>query len=340
VNDDGIVDAPYNISRSPLIQDYLPIAEDGAPSITINSPTSSDVFGATAPSFDVTITDDYLDEMWYTLDGGSHNYTFSENELINQAAWDAMPEGSITLTFYASDIPRNIASEVVIITKDFEVPVVQITSPTQGNVFGVSAPSFDVTITDDYLDSMWYTLDGGLHNYTFTVNGSIEQPAWNAVSDGAVILKFYANDTLGHVGSAEVSVVKDTTAPIIVINSPTDGEEFGTQAPLFNITVTDDHLDSIWYSFDGGVTTFAITDNTVFNQTVWTALLEGDVTITFYANDTLGHEASEAVTVVKSIPSGGVDPTIIIVIVVVSIAGGVAVAAVIYIYLKKRASPE
>ena len=245
---DGIVDDPYTyIGGSPGNIDYLPIAEDGAPSVTINSPTSSDVFGVTAPSFDVTITDDYLDSMWYTIDGGINNYTFIENGIINQTAWAAKTEGSVTITFYASDIPGNI-------------------------------------------------------------------------------------------GIDEVSVVKDTTAPIIVINSPTDGEEFGTQAPFFNITVTENNLDVMWYSFDGGVTTFAIINNTVFNQTAWTALPEGDVTITFYARDLAGNEASEAVTVVKI--AAGLDPGIIITIVVVSIAGGVAVAAVIFIYLKKRASPN
>ena len=243
---DGIVDIQYNISGSAESIDYLPIAEDGAPVIVINSPTSSDVFGENAPSFDVIITDDYLDEMWYTLDGGINNYTFIENGIINQTAWAAKTEGSVTITFYAIDIPRNI-------------------------------------------------------------------------------------------GIAEVSVVKDTTAPIIVINSPTDAEEFGTQAPLFNITVIDDHLDSMWYSLDGGVTTYVFTNNTVFNQTAWTALSEGDVTITFYARDLAGNEASEAVTVVKT--ASGLDPGIVIVIVVVSVVGGVAVISVIYIFMKKRATP-
>jgi len=186
---------------------------------------------------------------------------------------------------------------------------------------------------------MWYTIDGGINNYTFIENGIINQTAWAAKTEGSVTITFYASDIFSNIGSAEVSVIKDTTAPIIVINSPTDGAEFGTQAPLFNITVTEINLDAKWYSFDGGVTTYVITDNTVFNQTAWTALPEGDVTITFYARDLAGNEASEAVTIVKI--AAGLDPGIIITIVVVSIAGGVVVvAAVIYIYLKKRASPK
>ncbi|MBY8986739.1 MAG: hypothetical protein KGD65_16825, partial [Candidatus Lokiarchaeota archaeon] len=100
-----------------------------------------------------------------------------------------------------------------------------------------------------------------------------------------------------------------------------------------------DNLDSIWYSFDGGVTTYAITDGTIFNQTAWAALSQGEVTITFYARDLAGNEASESVTVIKSIPAGGLNTGVIITIVVVSVVGGVAVITGIYIFMKRRVTP-
>ena len=106
------------------------------------------------------------------------------------------------------------------------------------------------------------------------------------------------------------------------------------------ITVTDNHLDSMWYSLDGGVTTFAITANATIDQATWAALSEGSVTITFYANDTLGNLTFEEVVITKEIPPGGIDPTTIIIIVVVSIVGGVAVIAGVYLFMKKRATPE
>ena len=428
---DGIVDIQYNISGSAGSIDYLPIAEDGTPTIVVNSPDPGDLFNSSAPSFNVRIADDYLDEMWYTLDGGLHNYTFANNSTIDQSAWIALSDGTITLTFYASDIPGNIGSADVNIIKDTQTPIITVNSPEDDDIFGSSAPSFNVRITDDNIDTMWYTLDGGLHNYTFTDNGTINPTPWAALLDGPVEIIFYANDTLGHLVSAEVNVIKDTqtpaitvnspedddifgvsapsfnvritddnidsmwysldgglhnytftdngtinptpwaalldgpveiifyandtlgrlasagvnivkdaTGPIIVITSPVDDEEFGTQAPLFNITITDDHLDSIWYSLDGGVTTYVITTNATINQTAWTALSEGSITITFYANDTLGHETSEDVIITKSIPPAGDDPTIVIVIIVVSIVGGVAVLAGVYLFMKKRGITE
>lgn len=85
---------------------------------------------------------------------------------------------------------------------------------------------------------------------------------------------------------------------------------------------------------------FYITTNATIDQIAWAALSEGSITITFYANDTLGNLAFEEVTITKSIPSRGLDSTIVIVIVVVSIVGGVAVIAVVYIFMKRRATPE
>ena len=337
-DDNGIGDVPYNISLSPLIQDHLPIFDNDMPIITIHSPTPGYVFDNIAPSFNVIITDDYLDEMWYTIDGGLHNYSFTENGMINQYAWNGAAEENITLTFYASDKPGNIGTEEVMIAKDYEAPTVNINSPDSGDIFGSTAPSFNVRITDDYLVSMWYTIDLGVHNYTFTTNSTINQTAWDAMSDGAITLRFYANDTLGHIGSAGVNIIKDTVAPVIIINSPVEGDKFGKNVPLFNITVIEDNLDVLWYSFDGGTTMGSITDNIIFVQRAWDAVAKGNVTITFYARDFAGNEVTEEVSVIKSVTSG-LDPGVIIIIVVVSVIGGVAVISVVYIFMKKRMTP-
>jgi len=135
-----------------------------------------------------------------------------------------------------------------------------------------------------------------------------------------------------------MNIIKDTVAPIIIINSPTENEEFGANPPLFNITIIEDNLDILWYSFDGGITTFAIKNNTLFNQTAWSALSQGEVTITFFARDLAGNEVTESVTVIKSLPSG-LEPGIIAIIVVLSVVGGVVVVAGIYVFMKKRTTP-
>ncbi|MBY8986772.1 MAG: hypothetical protein KGD65_16990, partial [Candidatus Lokiarchaeota archaeon] len=316
------------------------IKDTQVPIVIVNSPSSNDVYSTSAPTFNLRITDENLDSMWYTLDGGLNNFTFINNGTINSTAWTTLLDGSVTIIFYANDTAGNIGFAEVNIIKDTQVPIVIVNSPVDNNIYGSSAPAFNVRITDDYLYEMWYTLDGGLIIYTFTDNGTFNSAAWAALLDGQVTITFYANDTFGHLGSDEVIVEKDAKGPIIIINSPSSGSQFGVTAPDFMITVTDNHLDSMWYSLDGGVTTFAITANATIDQATWAALSEGSVTITFYANDTLGNLTFEEVVITKEIPPGGIDPTTIIIIVVVSIVGGVAVIAGVYLFMKKRATPE
>ncbi|TKJ19416.1 MAG: hypothetical protein CEE43_15400 [Promethearchaeota archaeon Loki_b32] len=118
-NSDGIVDNPYTFIDGPSdMVDYLPIAEDGAPRITIVSPSEGQRFGRDAPTFEIEVVDIYVWEMWYTIDGGLHNYTFTENEMINQSAWDALLDGSVIIRFYAIDIVGNVAFEEVSVLKN------------------------------------------------------------------------------------------------------------------------------------------------------------------------------------------------------------------------------
>jgi len=115
-NDDGIGEIPHLIDYSSLIYDYLPIVDNLAPNITINSPTSNQEFES-SPSFNIRIEEKYLDAMWYTLDDGSHNYSFTQNGTINQIAWDSLSDGLITLRFYAIDKVGNLSFKDVIINK-------------------------------------------------------------------------------------------------------------------------------------------------------------------------------------------------------------------------------
>ena len=62
-----------------------------------------------------------------------------------------------------------------------------------------------------------------------------------------VSIKFYANDSLGNIGTAEVSLERDIEAPSIIINSPSEGEEFGNNAPGRCIIYVNRSLGTITY---------------------------------------------------------------------------------------------
>ncbi|MFX1567356.1 MAG: NosD domain-containing protein [Promethearchaeota archaeon] len=316
--------------------DYQEITEN----IILNNAIGMNILGLN--DFNLMFKNFYLRNGKHAYDEGTGNLwnsTTIGNYWDNHTGPDVSPQDGIV------DISYNISGssgskDLLPIADDVE-PSIMVNSPSSSDVFGTEAPAYDVTITDTYLHEMWYSLDGGMHNYTFTgSSGSIDQSTWDATSDGIITLMFHASDKPGNIGTAVVTIFKDTAGPIIVIDSPSSGAEFGVTAPAFIIKVTDDNLDAIWYSLDGGETNYTITTNATINQAAWAVLSEGSVTITFYANDTLGNLSFEEVTITKEIPTGGIDPTTITIIVVVSIVGAVAVIAGIYIFMKKRTSTE
>ncbi|KKK48580.1 hypothetical protein LCGC14_3143690, partial [marine sediment metagenome] len=272
-----------------------------APTINIISPTLNELFGTYAPSFNVEIYDANLDSMWYTLDNGLTNTIFTTNETISQSAWDVLPNGNVIIRFYANDSVGNIEFAEVTIRKDVNAPIIAINNPQNSDVIGATAPNFDISIDELNLDKTWYSLNGG-NNITFTgLTGTINQALWDALFEGNVIIRFYANDTLGRIGFVEVTVRKDVTAPTINIISPTLNELFGTYAPSFNVEIYDANLDSMWYTLDNGLTNTIFTTNETISQSAWDVLPNGNVIIRFYANDSVGNIEFADVTIRKDV---------------------------------------
>jgi len=128
-NDDGIGDTPYNITGSAKSKDNYPIWRDGddlPPVIIINSPHSNQSVGRTAPNFNVRIIDPNLDSLWYTIDHGITNVSFTANSTINQALWETLWDSLaindvITIVFYANDTLGNIGyNDVEVIKTDID----------------------------------------------------------------------------------------------------------------------------------------------------------------------------------------------------------------------------
>ncbi|MBA7674133.1 hypothetical protein ES703_82340 [subsurface metagenome] len=191
----------------------------------------------------------------------------------------------------------------VIVRKEIIVPMITINSPINDDLYSDDPPNFNVLIFDiNGIDSMWYLIVGKSMNVIFSSNGTINQDLWNTVGNGLVTIRFYANDTFGNQNHRDVVVEKDTIAPIIVINSPNPNDEFGTTSPAYDISINEPHLDQIWYTLDGGITNISITFlSGSIVQTVWDGVSLGAVTITFYANDTLGNIRFMSVGVAKVI---------------------------------------
>jgi len=185
--------------------------------IVINSPNDNQLFGNTAPSFNLTIVDDNLDTSWYSIDGGLTNYTFvGTTGIINQGAWNAQPNGTVIIWFYINDTTGSVEFDEVTVRKDLTynpVPVITIISPT-AQTFGIVAPNYSVNIVGNNLDTFWYSIDGGLTNYSFVeTSGTINQGAWDMRPNGNVLIAFYANSSTGIIGFNELMVRKYVEQP-------------------------------------------------------------------------------------------------------------------------------
>jgi parallel beta-helix repeat protein len=165
-------------------------------------------------------------------------------------------------------------------------PIISITEPAMDSVYGAYSPSFTLTIQEYIIHSQWYTLDGETINVPFSgLAGTIDQTEWDKIGDGIVTITFYANDTANNIGQSEVTVRKDTIAPVITINEPNNAEEFDNP-PIFDITVVEANLEEMWYTLDGGITNYTFVGLTgTINQSLWEDLAPGEYNLTFYVKD-------------------------------------------------------
>ena len=178
--------------------------------------------------------------------------------------------------------------------------VILINNPIQSQIFEDASPNYNIEITDGTPDRIWYTLGANTTKNFITSNGTINQQTWDWVGDGDVIIRFSANNSLGNIGYSQVTVHKDTTAPIITIISPTPFERFGNITLMYTLSISEPNLDSTWYSLKGMNYTISTMIGKI-DQGAWDSCENGTVSITFYANDTLGRLSSQELFVLKDI---------------------------------------
>jgi len=119
-----------------------------------------------------------------------------------------------TMSFGAGE--RDVA--LVKYGPDIYDPIIHINIPSQNEKFRNITPNYSISIAEPNLESIWYTIDGGLNNYTITqLSGTINQTAWDASPYGDLTIGFYAKDYVGNIGYSEVIVKKvkdkDPTIP-------------------------------------------------------------------------------------------------------------------------------
>ncbi len=211
------------------------------------------------------------------------------------------------------DTPYNIAGTAG--SKDrFPIwedgPNNEVNLPKKKFVSGLNAPNFNVENHHKKLDEIWYTINLGTRKFFVYFNETVNQTAWSALSEGPVILRFYANDTEGNTNYEQIDGIKDTNAPNITIYDPSEGSKFGNLAPTLSLQINDVSLNKTWYILNEEPTKYyfiisvGLTMNVSIGQNSWESLPEGDVKITIYADDGLGRISFIQIRVIKDIPIG------------------------------------
>jgi hypothetical protein len=150
--------------------------------------------------------------------------------------------------------------------------------------------SYDNTTNFDW---QGYSLDSGT-NKTILGNTTIPMP-----TDGTHQLQVFGNDTMGTMYESAVRYfLVDTTPPEISIMYPSTGKEL-SEAPPYVLTITERHIEAMWYTLNGGSNIPFTRGVGLINSTVWNSLADGPITIRFYVRDIGDLEAFKEVIVIK-----------------------------------------
>ena len=277
--------------------------------ITINLPFVNQVNGDNPPIYDINVVDRDLEEIWYSVNNGINISISDIVGEINSSIWSSCLNGSVSLRFFANNSYGDIAFKEVIVHKDILAPRITINSPVHHQLVGNSTINFALIIVEANLNSTWYSLNLG-ENYTFTgTSGIIDQNAWDMYGNETVLIRFYANDSIGNMNFTDVTVRKDVIQPKIIVISPKPYSLYGNKTFSFELFIDEPNLNSTWYSLNMGEKyTFTGTTGAI-DQGAWDMCENGTVLISFYANDSAGNLNYDEVSVQKD----SIKPEIIIV---------------------------
>ncbi len=290
----------------------------GSSAITVHRDTAPPIVSITSPSnasahrlppaYLLDIVELHLASITCTIAGMS--FPVLSSGAVPAAGWEAAPQGAVSIQYTVIDGGNNGASAEVMVFKDDAAPSITFTNMVQNTTVGASPPVIGISVIDAFAGvspGAYYTvgsdpfqnpltLSGGL-NGTKVVTFAANISAWNGLTEGRVALRVTCVDELANVATEVLWLELDRTAPIIQVLAPLGDYTVGTTPGYFALLVEDDHLGNIWWSLDGGATTYPVTTWTgagwagYFTASEWAAhfVPGGSLVVSFFANDTLGN---------------------------------------------------
>lgn len=121
-------------------KEIIVIKDATAPTISILNMMANEQFNGTAPKFELAIIEIHLNFTWYTVNGSEIVYFTGSSGLIDQGIWESLPNGSVSVQFFALDEIGNLGTSEVVIVKIIgpeSSPPVELDDPT---VPGITIP--------------------------------------------------------------------------------------------------------------------------------------------------------------------------------------------------------
>jgi len=175
-------------------------------------------------------------------------------------------------------------------------PIITISSPVSNTNYPTSNIWFNATSS---LNVDYWVINYNGTNITIDDQSGTSLSKLLNVNDGTYNLTIYANNSNTGVWGVNNSVknfMVDVNPPTISVTSPT-----GTYDYLYedynltlNTTITDPHLDTCWYSYNGENKTFSCSSGVL--STEYFNYTKGVNNLIVYANDTFGRENSTSVS--------------------------------------------
>ena len=230
----------------------LYVHETVAPVITILSPSSGAYVANAQQPVVFTVTDEAggsgvdLDSVVVELDGVqasaseiTHS-TITNGYSFTYTPSQALGDGPHTVTVNASDNDGNAAAEKsTTFTVDTVPPSLNITAPTEGEIFAASTVAYAGT-TNDATSSpvtIAITLNGEPQTAP-TVSGGAFSGSFTGLSDGAYTAVFTATDAAEKSSSVTRNFTVDTSVPQIISASITPNPVDAGQTMLISVEVS------------------------------------------------------------------------------------------------------
>jgi hypothetical protein len=201
-----------------------------------------------------------------------------------------LSEGANTVTAQATDSVGNSTQAQISVTLDSIAPVVTISSPSNLSTLNLPAVTVSGTIDDPSatieVNGVGATITGGTYSADIILG------------EGTRFITAVAQDPLGNTGTANISVMIDTTPPRVILNTPMDGATVYSSP----ITVTGMINDIVSGTVNGNNATVTVNgvSATVSNRGFMAenvSLNPGANTITAVGTDTAGNQAQKSITV-------------------------------------------